>query len=73
MVAVQELVDVQITAVAIPVANLNVVAAPKAKPLPLIVTLVPPAFVPLFGAIAVIATHTPLPVKPTHELTLGAA
>lgn len=25
------------------------------------------------GGIAVIATHTPLPVKPTHELTLGAA
>ena len=44
-VAVQLLVELQLTPVAMPVANLNVVAAPSAKPLPLIVTLVAPRFV----------------------------
>ena len=47
--AVHTLVEVHLTDVARPAANLNVVAAPSANPLPVIVTLVPPAMGPVLG------------------------
>ena len=46
----QVVLDVQLTGLALVVPNLKTVAdAPKAKPVPVMVTLVPPAVEPLFG------------------------